>query len=261
MSGRAAAPPAASAIWAACRERASPGPLAGELLRVVESQEQVATSALVDDLAEQALLEDLLERSKPPRPPGTERLHYLLATPFRYPPLAHGSRFGARFEPSLLYGARTLRPALAETAYYRLVFWHGMAQPPPSGRFLTQHTLFGAAYRARRGLRLQDPPFDAHEPALRDPLCYEQTQALGAALRAEGVDAVEYRSARDRERGINVALFTPAALARRAPRFAQPWLCDTRAGSVALSSPAAGEVWRFAREEFLVDGALPAPAA
>jgi hypothetical protein len=237
-----------------------PGPLAGELLRVVESQEQVATTALVDDLADQAVLEDMIERTKPPRPPGTARLHYLLATPFRYPPLAHGSRFGARFEPSLLYGARELRPALAETAYYRLLFWDGMTKPPPSGRFLTQHTLFGAAYRTGNGLRLQDPPFDAHEATLRDPVRYDETQALGAALRAGGVEAIEYLSARDRTRGVNVALFTPAALARREPRFQQPWLCDTRGDGVTLSGLLEGGVWRFTREEFLVDGALPAPA-
>jgi hypothetical protein len=76
---------------------------------MVESQQQIATSSLVDDLAEQALLEELIERSKPPLRSGTERLHYLLATPFRYPPLRHGSRFGGRFEPSLLYGAAWLR--------------------------------------------------------------------------------------------------------------------------------------------------------
>ena len=89
-----------SDLWPLCREALQIGPLVGELLRLVESQEQVAASTLVDDLGEQALLEDLLDNAKPPRRPGTEGLHYLLATPFRYPPLRHGSRFGNRFEPA-----------------------------------------------------------------------------------------------------------------------------------------------------------------
>lgn len=57
---------------------------------MVESQEQVATLQLVDTLEEQALLEELLESSKPPVPADAEPLHYLLKTPFRYPPLRWG---------------------------------------------------------------------------------------------------------------------------------------------------------------------------
>ena len=44
----------------------------------------VSTLKLVDTLAEQALLEDILEESKPPVPPECRHLHYLLSTPFRY---------------------------------------------------------------------------------------------------------------------------------------------------------------------------------
>lgn len=83
-------------IWAAVGAQAQPRPLTGEILRLVESQEQVATNQLVSTLAEQDLLESMLEASKPPLPQGTARLDYLLATPFRYPPLPHGSRFGGR---------------------------------------------------------------------------------------------------------------------------------------------------------------------
>lgn len=44
-------------------------------VQVVESQAQVATLQLVDNLAEQAVLEDLLESSKPPLPKASEALH------------------------------------------------------------------------------------------------------------------------------------------------------------------------------------------
>ena len=68
--------------------------------RVVEAQHVASTMNLVDTLEEQALLEDLLEGSKPPLPHDIEGLHYLLATPFRYPPRApHGSRFRSAADP------------------------------------------------------------------------------------------------------------------------------------------------------------------
>ena len=246
-------------IWAACRDEVQPEPLEGRLIRMVENQEQTATRALVDDLAEQALLEEMLEAGKPPLPPETAGLHYLLATPFRYPPLKHGSRFGARHEPALFYGSTTPGAALAETAYYRFVFWWGMMDPPPAGRLMTEHTAFGAAYAAGAGLRLHRPPFDAFEHRLASPDDYSDTQLLGRQLRAAGVEAFEYRSARDPGRGINVALFTPRAFAGPKPLWQQTWLCDTRGEEVVFYSKEEGAC-RFALGLFLVEGELPTPA-
>ena len=74
-----------SEIWAACLARRAE-PLDGSALRLVESQEQIATIALVGSLAEQAVLETC-SRPKPPLRSRRAGLHYLLATPFRYPPL------------------------------------------------------------------------------------------------------------------------------------------------------------------------------
>ena len=69
-------------IWTTLREEVTFSAIEGEAIRVVESQEQVATNSLVDSLAEQSLLEEMLERSKPPLPADAEGLHYLPATPF-----------------------------------------------------------------------------------------------------------------------------------------------------------------------------------
>ncbi|WP_206045364.1 hypothetical protein [Oceanicoccus sagamiensis] len=71
-------------IWQACKDRFTLRELNGRLVRVVESQEQVATNHLVDTLEEQHLLEQMLEENKPGH--SHKGLHYLLATPFRYPP-------------------------------------------------------------------------------------------------------------------------------------------------------------------------------
>lgn len=233
----------------------------GTLVRLVESQEQIATTGLVDDLGEQALLEDMLEATKPPHRPGTEAVHYLLATPFRYPPLRHGSRFGAAHEPSLFYGAHRLLTALTETAYYRFVFWEGMRTPPPSGRLITQHTAFGARYKSPRGLRLQSPPFDTFESQLRNREDYTATQRLGSAMRDAGIEAFEYLCARTRLRAVNVGLFTPRALIGKQPLQPNTWLCETRTEQVSFRAAAGGQFHTFPRTNFLVDGTLPHPAA
>ena len=248
-------------IWQACAGSAQIIPLRGRLVRLVENQEQVATLQLVDTLEEQALLEQLLETSKPPLPRSDEPLHYLLHTPFRYPPLRWGSRFGRRHEPSLFYAAGRLETAMAETAFYRFVLWHGMAEPPPSGRILSEHSSFEARYQVERGVRLQMPPFDRYREALIHRSDYTATQALGSAMRAAAVEAFEYPSARCPQGGINVALYAPGAFSERRPRNQQGWLCETTAGYVAFKSAQAPDTPRlFALELYLVDGRLPQPA-
>ena len=250
-----------SEIWRQCKGERHIRPLQGRLVRLVESQEQVATLQLVDTLEEQALLEELLESSKPPVPADAEPLHYLLKTPFRYPPLRWGSRFGRRHEPSLFYAALKLETAMAESAYYRCVLWSGMAVPPPSGRILSEHASFEAGWKVERGIRLQAPPFSDHEAALTDIADYRAPQELGTAMRGAGVQAFEYRSARCPERGCNVALFTPAAFTEKRPRNLTPWLCETTAGYVAFKpAHVPGSPKIFSWELFLVDGKLPHPA-
>jgi len=247
-------------LWAACGSRAEPVTFAGEVLRMVESQEQVATQRLVGNLAEQDLLESLLERSKPPRPAATAGLDYLLATPFRYPPLRYGSRFGRRHEPSLFYAACTRPPLLAESAYYRFVFRAGMTSPPPR-TLRTQHTVFGARVCARRTYRLDAPPFDAHGLVLANPGEYAATQALGSALRAAGAEALVYPSARDLQHGLNAALYTPAAFAEPRPTFREEWFCETGAERVSFRTRGAVGVHTLELAQFTVDGQLPVPAA
>jgi|SRR5690606_6359456 len=248
-------------IWQACTGAEQIIPLRGRLVRLVENQGQVATLQLVDTLEEQALLEQLLETSKPPLPDAEKSLHYLLRTPFRYPPLRWGSRFGRRHEPSLFYGACRLETAMAEAAFYRFVLWSGMLEPPPSGRILSKHSSFEVRYRVQRGVRLQLPPFDQHREALTHRSDYRTTQRLGSAMRGAGVEAFEYPSARCPEGGVNVALFAPAAFSEKQPRNLQPWLCETTADYVAFKSAQTPDTPRlFGLELYLVDGRLPQPA-
>lgn len=248
-----------SEIWDACQSRAAAVPFAADVQRIVESQEQVATQRLVGSLAEQDLLEAMLERSKPPRPAATAGLNYLLATPFRYPPLRYGSRFGRRDQPALFYAACTRATLLAEAAYYRFVFWQGMASPLASP-LRTQHTVFAVAVRAARTYRLDASPFDEYRDRLASRSDYRATQALGTALREAGADALVYRSARDPGGGLNVALFTPAAFAAPEPLHREEWLCETIADRVSFRNRGEVGVHHWPLEQFTVDGRLPMPA-
>ena len=248
-----------SSIWTLCAGDSEIRPLRLEPWRAVESQHQVATRRLVDTDDEQRVLERLIDGAKPPDP-TRGRLHYLLATPFRYPPLRHGSRFGRRSERGIWYGAETLRAAFAEVAYYRLVFLEGTAAD--LAPIQTGLTTFRARVRAERGVDLTAPPFSAHEAALASPDSYQATQDLGTDVRAAGVQALRYRSARDRAGGNGVAVLDPAAFGNRLPRDFQSWHCVATPALVEVASRGwfDREVLAFDRADFLVGGRLPTPS-
>ncbi|MET0051583.1 MAG: RES family NAD+ phosphorylase [Candidatus Thiodiazotropha sp.] len=246
-------------IWLACKDAAQPGPLSGSVIRVVQPLVSRALLDLVDDLQEQALLETLLEASRPQAQDPAPGLHELLRSPFRDPPLRYGSRFGTHLEPSLFYASASITTALAETAYYRFVFWAGMVEPPPGGRLTTELTVFAAEFSLQRGLQLQHTPWAEYSDRLRDPQHYRTTQALGRAMREAGIDGFEYISARDRECGLNRAFYTPEVFADPMPRWQEQWLCETRADAVSFFSKQHGACF-YPLEDFRVDGALPLPA-
>ena len=242
--------------WDVCLKKTKPVTLRGQLFRVVESQEQIATSQLVDDFDEQALLENLLEQTKPPVPKAAVRLSYLLYTPFRYPPLKYGSRFGQRYESGLFYGSRSLPTALSETAYYRLYFWFGMEIPPKSSHLTTQHTAFTADIFTSTGLHLHQPPFAQHQQQLTNKSSYQYTQPLGTAMREQGIKAFEFISARDIDGGINIALFKPQDLKSQKPTSMNAVLCATSEAGVEFIDEDK-RVYQFATEYFEESGHFP----
>jgi hypothetical protein len=249
-------------IWTRYAARVELRLLEARPWRVVEAQHVVSTRKLVDSDAEQQLLEELIERVKPPLPaePEFQGLHYLLATPFRYPPLRHGSRFGGRAERGLWYGGEALRTAFAEAAYYRLLLLEGTeAELDP---VVVDLSAFRARVRSERGVDLTQEPFAAHEAEFSSPVSYAASQVLGREMRAAGVEAFRYRSARDVGGGTNVGLFTPRAFASRRPDSPQTWYCVATRSVVELSRRDLLErgAYRFPLEELEVDGVLPTPA-
>ncbi len=248
-----------SSIWTQCAGASSLRPLRLSPWRIVESQHHISTRKIVDSIEEQAVLEELIETAKPAhRSPAA--LHVLLRAPFRYPPLPHGSRFGRRHEPGLWYGSEQLRTAFAELAYYRLVFLDGTHADLDG--VATWHTAFTVRARTDRGVDLTRRPFEAHRALLASPSSYEETQALGAEMRASGVEAFRYASARDSEGGENVGIFTPSVFGAARPRAFEAWHCTaTRLRVECMRQDFFDrKAFVFEREAFLVDGQLPAPA-
>lgn len=251
-------------IWQLCNGAEQIRPVAGTLFRLIENQEQVATLSYVDSLAEQSVLEDLLERSKPPYPPNPldslHTLHYLFKTPFRYPPLPWGSRFGQRHQAGIFYGGGSIQTTLAEAAFYRFVFWRSIAAPPVKPAISSQHSLFSARYQSTRGVQLQLPPFNNFAHELTHPASYSASQQLGSAMRAAGIEAFEYTSARDVKKGVCIALFSPTALADRQPLETLPFLCLLTANDVSFKSLRSSELYQFSFDDVVVAGEFPFPA-
>lgn len=247
-------------IWGQCNGERHIKRISGRLYRLVESQEQVATLGYVDTLEEQALLEEMLETVKPPSPDHTANLHYLLKTPFRYPPLKWGSRFGRVHEPGIFYGGGSIAVTLAESAYYRFVFWHSMDGKPVKDRIRSEHTLFSVSYLSDKGVCLQNEPFDRFSALLISQNNYIQSQLLGTAMREAGVEAFEYQSARDNLHGICVGMFTPKSFRSKRPEDKSQWLCEMNAQEVVFKQFGSLEIKRFTQANFLLDGQFPMPA-
>src|SRR5688500_11759272 len=195
---------------------------------------------LVSTVAEQQLPETLLDRVK--LASVASRQHFLLTTPFRYPPLRHGSRFGTRRERGIWYGSETRETAFSEVAYYRMVFLEATRADIDS--ITTELSAFRASANSRRGVDLASGPFKKHRAAIASPTSYAETQALGAAMRASGVELLRYPSARD-PGGINVAAFTPTVFGKAKPRSFETWSCTASREAVEF-------VRRLERDAFVV---------
>ena len=234
-------------------------PYARNLWRVVEAQHRSSTMRVTDTLEEQAILENLIEEVKPPVPPECRGLHYLLYTPFRYAPYPHGSRFRrARQREGAFYASERVETAIAETAFYRLLFY----LEAPAARLParpTEHTAFRVPAATERLIDLTSPPLDRDAAAWRHPVDYRPCQDLADAAREAAIAAIRYASVRDPEQRANLAVLSPRAFAANAPQVTETWRVFPR--------PDAVQAWRefpdplrleFARADFANDPRIAA---
>lgn len=168
------------------------------LWRAVEAQHVVATRALVDSLAEQEVLESVLEASKPRVPPECAGFDYLLYTPFRYPPPSRGSRFRSYDDPGVWYGAEAVRTSCAELGYWRWRFVmdsHGLTRLDG-----VAHTVFQAVARGN-AVDLRKEPFVRDAGLWGNPADYGDCHALARVARAAETQIIHYASVRDPNHG------------------------------------------------------------
>ena len=210
-----------STTWTT-REVASNGAaLRHTLWRAVEAQHLVSTMALVDSIEEQHVLERLLDDAKPPPPTATTHLHWLLFTPFRYPPPAGGSRFRGPNDPGVFYGADEIRTACAELGYWR---WRHLRDSPALTSMPTRpQTVFQVTIEID-AIDLRTKPFLRDRKHWTDADDYARCQRFGRTARAAGIGAIRYESVRDPQHAACCAVLSPAAFASSVPLEQQTWM-------------------------------------
>ncbi len=206
--------------------------------RMVEAQHIASTMKIVDNAAEQDLLETLLEDSKPSLPASVSHLDYLLATPFRYHPRRGGSRFRGATDPGVFYGAERVSTACAELGYWR---WRFLQDAVDLKRLdPVAYTAFRVAL-ATDVVDLRQPPFVDDSSAWQHPSDYSATQAFARVAREAGIGGILYTSVRDPSPSWCIAVLDPAAFAATKPDPAmQTWWLAVQEDAV---------VWRRDHEQ------------
>jgi hypothetical protein len=221
------------------------------LWRVVEAQHTASTMRLVDSLEQQAVLESVLEASKPTLPPALRRLHYLLATPFRYHP-HWGSRFRTALQAGVWYGAEALRTALAEKSYWRLRFL--LDSPGTPDLRPVPHTAFQASVRTTAALDLTLAPLLCDRSTWTNPTSYQGTQALAATAREAQIHILRYESVRDPQHAACAAVLDPIVFGRGKPRSQQTWfIAASRERVRCAHDERGGATWEFGAGQLLGD--------
>ena len=177
-------------IWTPAALSSSARPYAGTASRLVEAQHRVSTMRLVDKLAEQHRLEQILDDSKPTVPAECQGLDYLLAAPFRYgAAYPHGSRF-RRVGKTLIvfYATEAVETAVAELAFYRVLFF---AESPDTAlpKGAADYTAFSVELDAALALDPTAPPLSGDAALWSDRVDYAACQSLADAVRSASVSA------------------------------------------------------------------------
>ncbi len=245
-------------LWTSCQGRSHIQSLEAIAWRVVETQEKSYTRKLVSSSEELDILESLIENSKPKIDPKiSERYHYLLFSPFRYPPLKHGSRFGRIFEPALWYGALKIETALREVAYYRLLF---LNDSKAELKLNIPLSAYSVKARSSKALDLTTPAFDAFREQISSALSYEHSQALGTEMRENEVELFLYYSARTLSLEKNLGVFYPQVFHPKKP-LKEPLSLSCYADRTVVEFRAAGQKKTILCpiEEFQEQGPLDYP--
>lgn len=222
--------------------------------RVVEAQHKVSTAKLTDTGAEQRVLEDLIEETKPNIPPECKHLNFLLSTPFRYgAPYPHGSRFRkAGRTLGVFYSSENVDTAIAELCFGRLLFFADSPAtkwPTDAGEF----TAFTVEYATANAIDLTLAPFDNRAALWMHLTRYDECQELAEIARQNGINLIRYASVRDPQHKLNLAILNCQVFAKTEPVERQTWrILFGSNGARALCEMPKGTI-DFDRTAFLPD--------
>jgi hypothetical protein len=246
-----------SPIWTPAALSSEARAYKGKAWRLVEAQHKVSTMKLVDGGDEQAVLEGLIEATKPAIPPECRHLDYLLATPFRYGAIyPAGSRFRrAGRTLGVFYAAEEPETAVAEMAFYRLLFFaESPGTPWPSNP--AEYTAFSTAIRTPFALDLTATPLDRDAADWTHPIDYAACQGLAETAREAKIEAIRYRSVRDPLGRANLVVLACAAFARPLPVDRQTWRIHLGPAGVQALREFPEKRLGFSRSAFVSDPRL-----
>jgi hypothetical protein len=226
---------------------------------MVEAQHRVSTLKLTDTIAEQEVLEELIEASKPAIPPECRHLDFLLATPFRYGAFyPTGSRFRrAGRTPGVFYAAQHPTTAVAEMAFYRLLFFADSPETPWPAE-AADYTAFRVDVATERMLDLTREPLCADAPIWTALSDYTGCQAFADAARTVDADVIRYASVRDPAHGVNLAVLMCRAFVQRAPLDRQTWRMRLSRSGVQALCEFPRQALEFGPEVFAADPRIAA---
>lgn len=225
---------------------------------MVEAQHHISTMKLTDNAAEQVLLEQLIESTKPAIPPECSHLDFLLFTPFRYAPYPRGSRLRrAGFTSGIFYGSEAPETALAEACFYRLLFFHESPDTPWPGN-AGEYTAFACEYATGRAIDLTQPPFTDRRATWTHPTDYAQCQHLADLAREERIEVIRYESVRDPVHRANIALLTCKAFASTEPVARLSWRILLGGNGARARCEMPHQILEFDRAAFSADPRIAA---
>ncbi|KZX75885.1 hypothetical protein A3715_14055 [Oleiphilus sp. HI0009] len=227
--------------------------------RLVENQQRSATLKLVGyDLEKHDVLEQILEESKPPLDKTLSKRHFLIKTPFRYPPLEYGSRFGRKHESGVFYASLSKDALFSEVAFYRFIFINDMKEPIKDS-VTTEHTIFDVRITTDSALFLDEEPFDQSKNIWTDPVNYSKCQQIGSKARSLGIEVIRSLSARNKSGGRNVAVINHKAI-KGSPKNLKAIRCTVTEDKCIFLNMHTNERFNYNIDNFIVNGVLPRPS-
>lgn len=79
-------------------------------------------------------------------------------------------------------------------------------------------------------------------------------------MRKSDIEIFQYISARDKNKGKNVALFSPKAFQSKVPAQKTTWLCQTSIEEVGFMAKEGQHRVSYFQKDFWVDNIFPSPA-